>query len=116
MRRWLILLMLVVLPLQSSWSVAAAYCAHEGSGEAAHAGHHEHEHAAAAKAQPDAAKASPLLGDGDCGVCHLSAARPAQVHAVVLPLLGHSPPRDTGVPPLRTRDPDRLERPNWRLA
>lgn len=48
MRRWLYLFLLVLLPLQSSWAVVAAYCAHEARA-LTHLGHHEHSRAHAAQ-------------------------------------------------------------------
>ena len=56
MRRWLAVFLLILLPLQLSWAVAAAYCGHDGQVEGAvitgsdggamppHVGHHEHRH------------------------------------------------------------------------
>ena len=45
MRRWLSILLLVVMPLQLSWAAVAAFCAHESSPKAPHFGHHAHAHA-----------------------------------------------------------------------
>ena len=45
MRRWLLIALLFVLPLQMVWAAAAPYCAHEAKLSATkHFGHHEHEH------------------------------------------------------------------------
>ena len=44
MRRFIILFMLCLLPVQISWAAVADYCAHEPAGEAQHFAHHEHEH------------------------------------------------------------------------
>ena len=122
MRRWLTLLLLVMLPLQFTWAAAAAYCQHEQVPSVRHLGHHEHEHQGAqgahqAKAvDPDAAKAAMVFGDSDCGYCQLSAAKPLQVQGLAIAALSDPPTLGTGVPPLQTRDPDRRERPNWCLA
>lgn len=118
MRRWLTLLLLVMLPLQFSWSVAAAYCQHESSPEVRHVGHHEHEHQAAPDEADKAASqdVSKLTGDNDCGYCHLSAARPLQVLALDIPTLTGPVVMDGPAHVLPTRDPDRLERPKWSLA
>lgn len=45
MRRFFILFMLFLLPLQISWAAVADYCA-EPTGEAQHVAHHNDEHAA----------------------------------------------------------------------
>lgn len=66
MFRLVALLLALLLPLQFAWGVAAAYCQHETTAQAAHVGHHTHEHKAEAK-KPAAAK---LAADGDCAACH----------------------------------------------
>lgn len=91
MRRFILSLLLVLLPLQFSWAAAAAYCGHETGAAAQHFGHHDHRHAGApgevskqdtAKqdaAEQDAAKQGASkdslskvgnLHDADCGMCH----------------------------------------------
>lgn len=44
MRRWLSLLLLIMLPLQANWAALAAYCQHEQDRQTAHWGHHVHQH------------------------------------------------------------------------
>lgn len=111
MRRWLILALLFVLPLQFAWSAAAAYCAHEEAPARAHVGHHVHEHKSSA-----ADKAGKLVADTDCGYCQLSLAKP------LLPLapqfgvpLRAVPDAATG-PNFGSRGPDHPDRPNLCLA
>lgn len=113
MRRWLTILLLVMLPLQFSWAAAAAYCQHETSADAGHVGHHQHEHKASTQGADDGSK---LLGDNDCGYCHLSAAKPVQMQAAEVPVTTGPTIRGVAAGPLPSRDPDRLERPNWCLA
>ena len=48
--------LLIVLPLQISWAVAATYCQHE-TGSTQHFGHHDHKHHA--EDNQKLAKASP---------------------------------------------------------
>lgn len=121
MRRWLILLLLAVLPLQFTWSVAAAYCQHEVSSKPSHIGHHPHEHHAAPDAaktklsDQDTVKANKLLGDNDCGHC-LNVTQAVQMHLLSVPALREPWVQSFSAPALQTRDPDRLERPNWRPA
>ncbi len=127
MRRWLIVALLLVLPLQFAWSVAAAYCAHEAAPAASHVGHHAHEHQGDAgdgtaeklHAEADSAKAGKAgkwMGDNDCGYCHLSFAK------LMVPLALQF---DTGAPfsvavapsqAFDSRGPDHHDRPKWRLA
>ncbi|MDQ4627526.1 cation efflux protein, CzcI family [Janthinobacterium lividum] len=77
MRRFFLILLLFVLPLQMSWAAASAYCLHEEGKAAQHLGHHSHQH----KAEADADKQP--FGDkkvadqqkkgqphSDCNVCH----------------------------------------------
>jgi cytochrome c5 len=76
MRRWLLVLLLLVLPLQFAWAAAAPYCAHEATPAASkHPGHHQHVH----QGGSDVAKAGDD-GNGigtdhtDCASCHAGAA------------------------------------------
>ncbi len=46
MRFLLSIFLMVFLPLQSAWAVAAPYCGHENSALVSHFGHHAHEHQA----------------------------------------------------------------------
>ena len=72
MRRLVLILMMVLLPLQYSWAAAASVCEHEA--DSAHFGHHEHKHAVSdahashgGEAKSDGKSPSPHL---DCEVCH----------------------------------------------
>ena len=90
MRRWLTLLLFVLLPLQSSWAVVAAYCTHESTltqvNAPTHLGHHEHQHHTADVQHLSDKPDSKLSGevDLDCMQCHGSGV------AVLLPLLIHA--------------------------
>jgi len=70
-KRLLLILMLLVLPLQSTWAVVATYCQHEKEVMTTHFGHHEHEHA-----EDDAAgtEQSSATTHPDCLNCHGAAA------------------------------------------
>lgn len=128
MRRWLSLLLLVLLPLQFTWGAAAAYCGHETAREARHVGHHVHAHGdGAQQAQSD--KSAPagqdadktqaktkVALDEDCGVCHLSAVKPVSTAGLALmdpaaQVVDFGPGNR-----FSTRAPDHPERPNWRIA
>lgn len=141
MRRWLTVFLLILLPLQLSWAVAATYCAHEIDPAANHVGHHEHRHEAAdgdgagsgVKASPDGSTAGKAEKSGkvadkaaekatdkaltcvddDCGFCHLGHSQPVASTPIVLPAV--TSPAATGSAPVvwSSRGPDRRERPNW---
>lgn len=124
MRRWFTIFMLILLPCQFSWAAAAAYCQHEKSPAVRHVGHHEHEHKAHADTQQsskhvddkDASKDAKLSLDEDCGVCQLSAVKPFAAKPLDLPV-AVSPVLGEPLTPLpSSQDPDRFERPNWRIA
>lgn len=125
MRRFLLIVLMLVLPLQWSWAAAASLCGHEGAPAARHFGHHQHEHHGAA-AGHDAGKGSKagksegadkkaglgsLAADPDCGVCHgLGAAFLAAVDAQAPPRIGaYTFPRYQAAVP--DRSPDTLLRP-----
>lgn len=80
MRRFVAILLLMLLPLQSIWVAAAPYCQHEESAGVGHVGHHSHEHHHAHDTA-DSAHASamdkgsspdqpPGLEHADCHVFH----------------------------------------------
>jgi len=66
MRKFLIILALLVLSIQTSYATVAAYCQEERT-VASHAAHHEHEEVAINASSSDSASY-----DSDCGVCHLA--------------------------------------------
>lgn len=118
MRRWLLLLMLVVLPMQFASAAAATYCRHE-PGVSKHFGHHEHRHQAsgdqksALESAGDESHTGTALGDPDCEYCHLGAAHPllqdfGQPRSAVDSVMAVQEVLSFG-----TRDPDVLDRPNW---
>jgi mono/diheme cytochrome c family protein len=114
MRRWLAILLLVFLPLQSLWAAAAPYCAHEETPKSMHLGHHAHEHQ---ETQPEPDSSDGLgAAHTDCHVCHgAGGALPGPSLATVQ--VGHFGPLtawDTALPAPPVSLP---ERPNWaRLA
>ncbi len=67
MRRWFVLLFIVLLPLQVAWSAASGYCQHEtGEQQTHHFGHHFHVHEGGEKKST----ALKLMADADCATCH----------------------------------------------
>lgn len=121
MRRWLSILLLVLLPLQFTWAAAAGYCQHETAANAWHVGHHEHQHQDSADNGTVKVKSSESvpgikLADSDCNVCHLSSVQP-------VPMAFQTPEALQGLEYqvhlaglFSTRGPDLLDRPNWRVA
>lgn len=86
MRKLIVTILLVLLPLQWGWVVAGSYCAHEAATDGGHFGHHAHEHGdRAAESAVDSVTTQPAddasseassvdqvsAADSDCGVCHL---------------------------------------------
>lgn len=119
-RRWLSILLLVLLPLQFGWTAVAAYCEHETRTESQHLGHHEHPEPGHENSW-EAHLASPDAPSGgfhfDCGHCH---GQIAVLHLLVADL-----PADlsggsfVAAPSDASRAPPspRPERPQWaRLA
>lgn len=121
MRRSLLILLLLWLPLQFVWGAAASFCQHEQGQGISHFGHHSHKHqskavSASGESTPD--KKSSLAGDDfDCDYCHMGCAQPlasevsarcdieASQHLAATSTEGHSP-----------HVPDLIERPKWTLA
>ena len=125
MRRWLTILMLLVLPGQFAWSAAAAYCQHEQVPAKAHIGHHVHEHEAPGDSGSQASdesgdhlasKAGNFVGDNDCGYCNLSFAKPMISVALHFDISAAFILDSTSDQAFSSRGPDLLERPNWRSA
>ncbi|MDT0137109.1 hypothetical protein [Acidovorax sp. PRC11] len=116
MRRWLLLLLLTLLPIQWTWAEAAGYCAHEPAAALQHFGHHAHQHAEASGSGD--ASVSSLAGiDQDCGACHAGCALALIDLSLpcVSPVMEALPPRTAGA--LRAPPPALPDRPNWpRLA
>lgn len=121
MRRWLIVLLLAVLPWQWAWSAAAPYCRHEAVPGASHPGHHahRHDHVASISSAADQDSAGDLSGsvqDLDCTACHGAAMQASHlaamtVHEVVVRAFASTPL------PLSSSDPPcEVERPKWRCT
>jgi hypothetical protein len=110
MRRWLSIFLLIVLPLQISWAVAATYCQHE-TGSTQHIGHHDHKHQA--KDGEMLAKGSVSDVDNDCAVCHAGCVAALTAFGIYLPELGAAVD-DLGTIRLWVSHIDEQpERPNW---
>lgn len=123
MLRMLIAFLLALLPLQFAWGAAAAYCRHEQGAAAGHFGHHGHQHEAASKADTasvsageKSSKADLPADDPDCGVCHLSCARPISSPNAMPACAPDSPAFAPAGPLPAASPPSAIERPKWSLA
>lgn len=123
MGRLLTLVLLVLLPIQFTWAVAAPYCQHEAA-DRFHVGHHVHEHlpSPADASQGDdtqdqrSAHDGALTVDNDCSYCHLSVVKTMPVPRVDMGSASTCAVDNRPLASFKFRDPDRHERPNWRLA
>jgi len=92
--RFLIILLLLVVPLQMSYAAAAGYCSHDDqAASTSHFGHHLHKHA-----QPSGDDSLPQgAADLDCGLCQLGCAHiviPAALQPMsAVPAAAASPPQ-----------------------
>jgi hypothetical protein len=107
MRRWLVIFLLVLLPLQLSWAAVAPYCQHEADATTQHFGHHQHKHQAATADELSAADAGDIASfavDADCSACHAGcAAAMAAFPSLAL----------DAAPALPGSPKGQRERPNW---
>jgi hypothetical protein len=108
MKRFLALLLLVLLPLNAAFAAASGYCQHQKeSSQAAHFGHHVHQHDRSADKVPDTGTQT----DRDCGFCHLSF---SSFVPALSPILGDNSPPQLVAPPVaefRSTTVDPFDRP-----
>lgn len=117
MRRLLIIFLLMVVPFQLGWGMAAAYCKHESNPAVSHFGHHAHQHAASS----EESKASPAKlqfgADSDCEVCQLAgigfAPTPESSQPLALACVDAGAELKPLMPSLHPSPP---ERPQWQRA
>jgi hypothetical protein len=116
-KKFLFILMLLILPLQLSWAAMAPYCQHEDGAAGQHLGHHAHHHVEnKIDDGADSGGGSPVKAHADCVTCHggavgiaitpMKAAPDASVIAAGVP----------AVPLPAFLLPERPERPKWTLA
>ena len=115
MRRWLAVLMLLVLPAQFVWAAAAPYCAHEATIAASqHPGHHQHVHqdgSSVAKAGDDGAGGFGF-DHSDCASCHAGAAATLPLPAAELAAAPRDVLREQPSSRYRSHTPSGPERPD----
>ena len=76
MRRWLAILLLVLLPTQATWAAVAGYCVHKLGSAVSHLGHHDHAAHGHASTLLDESDTTFSISDAtlgvshDCGHCH----------------------------------------------
>lgn len=73
MRRFVLVCLLLVLPLQWSWAAAARACLHESDPTVQHFGHHTHTHEVSSESAVAPEKAGDFAKsvlDNDCTTCH----------------------------------------------
>lgn len=124
MTRWLLIVLMVLLPAQFSWAAAAPYCAHESNPISFHVGHHAHVHEGAsseAKRTPSEpekeAVKSPLASDhSDCHYCHGVAGQLASPVAPLFELSVRHVFIDVAVARLECSRATSIERPKWTRA
>lgn len=128
MRRALTVFLLLILPLQLSWAVTAAYCQHEGSAQiSGHMGHHEHQHpqdqddasGSVAKKGASEKKAStdkPQCVDDDCAYCHLAGLKTVTVPAIVVAIVSGTSFVPQAASAIESQTGGFIDRPNWRAA
>lgn len=113
MRRWSIILLLALLPLQLSWAAVSTYCQHETDAAAQHFGHHEHQHHADKKAEDDTSTKTLGAVDADCPVCHAGCATALHASTIVPVLYSAADVHTRERFLLSSPHPTLPERPNW---
>lgn len=86
-KKFLLILLLVILPFQFSWAVAGAYCQHEQGAASQHFGHHAHQHQG--KADISNTKGDAGKFHSDCSSCHGAG---CVVFAATVPAIDLLPP------------------------
>ena len=114
MKRFLLIFLLIMLPLQMSWAAVTGYCQHEEGKAAQHLGHHEHKHQASDESQESKFKLS--MNDADCGYCHLSCGNLVSTHQPQLPFSKSSTPVEFQLHTYSSHIPEGLAKPDWRRA
>lgn len=117
MKKFLLIVLLLVLPLQYSWAAAAVYCQHE-RGAAPHLGHHAHQHQAQdGQAQDDdGGGGASKAFHADCESCHLFS-HAALVPDMPAPLASMAQShRATPARHYASHIPDSPKRPDWPLV
>lgn len=114
LRRWLLILVMLIVPAQVVWAAAARYCGHETQAAAKkHLGHHEHRHQADTAPAADAAEVPGAPVHADCQVCHLGGSILIPALPAVCAGPPSWPPPGAPVPGYRSHVPAAPEPPDW---
>jgi hypothetical protein len=70
MRRWLLVFLLVLMPMQLTWAAVSTYCQHESKSSIRHIGHHTHKHSGSISGGDGVVSSEVGSLENDCGVCH----------------------------------------------
>jgi len=112
-KKYLLILLMLILPVQYAWSAAAVYCQHEQKSPF-HFGHHAHQHKASSDEHGGHGKVNSA--DTDCEYCHMFS------HAFFVPFdarstaplaVNYAAPASI---PYTSHIPRRPPRPNWLLV
>jgi hypothetical protein len=123
MRRWLLIFLLALLPLQLSWAAASAYCQHERDTQPEHWGHHESESRGTDRSHSGEgaqknSSAQPNAVVGDCAACHAGGLQQAESRAECVPAAARTARllRATQAERFASYIGDVPVRPDWSLA
>ncbi|RYG99396.1 MAG: cobalt-zinc-cadmium resistance protein [Alphaproteobacteria bacterium] len=112
MKRLFLIFLLVLLPLQFSWAIAGAYCAHEEAA-APHFGHHVHKHD---ETKDDGKhEAKNVQVDTDCDYCHHVPTSPIFAADSTLAQPGLTVHLRYDGPRYASYIPDLIPRPDWQV-
>ena len=116
MRKIVLLMLLALFPLQSSWAVVSTSCSHEYGSASNHLGHHEHAHESLGTDEDGSSKAAKKISlDRDC-VFHGDHIKPLITKGIctgsvlsmsLKPFLSAS---------YASAEAGRPEKPNWRIS
>jgi hypothetical protein len=111
MRRWFLVFLLVLLPLQLTWAAVSTYCQHESNSSTQHLGHHVHKHSGVPS--DGAAILDGVSVENDCGVCHANCSVAFQSTSQTLPLNAEPVRVGANAALYLTYHQDLPERPQW---
>ncbi|MBC7945409.1 MAG: cobalt-zinc-cadmium resistance protein [Burkholderiales bacterium] len=111
MKRFALILLLLVVPVEASWAAVAAWCQHEQGQAANHFGHHDHKHQGTDDGSDD-----PGKPHNDCGFCHFASAQSLSSHPVQIHIYQATAVFDFKPVHYTSHIPDALDRPNRRFV
>ena len=112
MRRFLMLILVCLLPLQISWAAVVDYCGHAQDRTAQHLGHHDDTHEAASGTSGDSTHPGQYdLGHNHCHLSSFLGILSAHMFAMGDSLQSSLPV--ASLPHYPSLAPDKPERPKW---